>query len=138
MLNACTCSAPVAINSAKAFKIVFMVIPCLLKIIGIVDARANAPTGDQHGKVRFDGHDFEVRIRKHAHAPILLGLKKLQQPIAVPNLGLAAFRDREPQVFRLIRQGRSARQIAETLPRSAKMIESHSLLLTPYSLLLSS
>jgi hypothetical protein len=41
---------------------------------------------DMPGKVRFDGHDFEIRIRKHAHTPILLGLKKLQQPIAVPWL----------------------------------------------------
>lgn len=41
---------------------------------------------DMPGKVRFDGHGFEVRIRKHAHTPILLGVKKLQQPIAVPWL----------------------------------------------------
>jgi len=41
---------------------------------------------DMPGKVRFDGHNFEVRIRKHAHTPILLGVKKLQQPIAVPWL----------------------------------------------------
>ena len=41
---------------------------------------------DMPGQVRFDGQGFEVRIRKHAHTPILLGLKKLQQPIAVPWL----------------------------------------------------
>jgi transposase len=41
---------------------------------------------DMPGKVRFDGHGFEIRIRKHAHTPILLGVKKLQQPIAVPWL----------------------------------------------------
>jgi len=41
---------------------------------------------DMPGKVRFDGQDFEVRIRKRAHTPILLGVKKLQQPIVVPWL----------------------------------------------------
>ena len=41
---------------------------------------------DMPGKVRFDGHGFQVHIRKHAHTPILLGVKKLQQPIAVPWL----------------------------------------------------
>jgi hypothetical protein len=41
---------------------------------------------DSPGNVRFDGHSFEVCIRKHAHPPILLGVKKLQQPIAVPWL----------------------------------------------------
>jgi hypothetical protein len=41
---------------------------------------------DMPGKVRFDGHGLEVRIRKHAHTPILLGVKKLQQPFAVPWL----------------------------------------------------
>lgn len=41
---------------------------------------------DMPGQVCFDGHQFEVRIRKHAHTPILLGVKKLQQPIAVPWL----------------------------------------------------
>ncbi len=42
---------------------------------------------DMPGRVRFDGRHFEVRIRKRAHTPILLGVKKLQQPIAVPWLG---------------------------------------------------
>ena len=41
---------------------------------------------DMPGKVGFDGHQFEVCIRKHAHTPILLGVKKLQQPVAVPWL----------------------------------------------------
>jgi hypothetical protein len=41
---------------------------------------------DRPGKVRFDGQGFEVRIRKQAHTPILLGVKKLQQPVAVPWL----------------------------------------------------
>lgn len=41
---------------------------------------------DMPGKVGFDGHQFEVCIRQHAHTPILLGVKKLQQPIAVPWL----------------------------------------------------
>lgn len=41
---------------------------------------------DMPGKVRFDGHGFEVHIRKHAHTPILLGVKNLQQPCAVPWL----------------------------------------------------
>ena len=33
-----------------------------------------------------NGRDFEVRIRKRAHTPILLGVKKLQDPIEVPWL----------------------------------------------------
>ena len=36
-----------------------------------------------------------------------------------------ALSDRELQVFRLIGQGRTARQIAETLARSVKTVESH-------------
>jgi len=41
------------------------------------------------------------------------------------NSVLGALSDRELQVFRLIGQGRSTRQIAETLHRSIKTIESH-------------
>lgn len=41
---------------------------------------------DMPGRVRFDGNDFEVRIRKRAHTPILLGVKKLQKPIEIPWL----------------------------------------------------
>ncbi len=41
---------------------------------------------DMPGRVRFDGRDFEVRIRKRAHTPILLGVKKLQEAIAIPWL----------------------------------------------------
>lgn len=38
------------------------------------------------GTVRYDGNRFEVHIRKRGHTPILLGVKKLQQPISVPWL----------------------------------------------------
>ena len=41
---------------------------------------------DMPGKVRFDGQNFEVRIRKRAHTPILLGIKKLQKPFEIPWL----------------------------------------------------
>ena len=41
---------------------------------------------DMPGTVRFDGRGFEVRIRKRAHTPILLGVKKLQEPLEVPWL----------------------------------------------------
>jgi len=41
---------------------------------------------DIPGTVKFDGRTFEVRMRKRAHTPILLGVKKLAQPIAVPWL----------------------------------------------------
>ncbi|MEW6233804.1 MAG: hypothetical protein AB1656_00320 [Candidatus Omnitrophota bacterium] len=41
---------------------------------------------DMPGRVRFDGQNFEVRFRKRAHTSILLGVKKLQEPIAVPWL----------------------------------------------------
>ncbi|MEW6238980.1 MAG: transposase [Candidatus Omnitrophota bacterium] len=41
---------------------------------------------DMPGRVLFDGQNFEVRIRKRAHTSILLGVKKLQEPIAVPWL----------------------------------------------------
>ncbi len=41
---------------------------------------------DMPGKVRFDGQNFEVRIRKRAHTPLLLGIKKLQKPFEIPWL----------------------------------------------------
>jgi len=41
---------------------------------------------DTPGRVCFDGESFEVRIRKRAHTPILLGVKKLQKPIEIPWL----------------------------------------------------
>jgi hypothetical protein len=42
---------------------------------------------DMPGAVHYDGERFEVRLRKHAHTPILLGVKKLRQPVQVPWLG---------------------------------------------------
>ncbi len=39
------------------------------------------------GKVVFDGRKFQVRIRKRAHTPVLLGVEKLNKPIRVPWLG---------------------------------------------------
>ena len=41
---------------------------------------------DMPGRIRFDGDHFEIRIRKRAHTPILLGVQKLQEPIAIPWL----------------------------------------------------
>lgn len=41
---------------------------------------------DMPGMIRFDGRNFEVRIRKRAHTPILLGVKKLQESAEVPWL----------------------------------------------------
>lgn len=41
---------------------------------------------DMPGSVRFDGRNFELRIRKRAHTPILLGVKQLQKSIEVPWL----------------------------------------------------
>lgn len=41
---------------------------------------------DTPGTVKFDGNAFEVRMRKRAHTPVLLGVKKLAQPIPVPWL----------------------------------------------------
>ena len=38
------------------------------------------------GKVKYDGKVFEVRMRKHSHTPILLGVEKLTKPIPVPWL----------------------------------------------------
>jgi hypothetical protein len=41
---------------------------------------------DMPGRIRFDRHNFEVHIRKRAHTPILLGVKKLQDDVQVPWL----------------------------------------------------
>ena len=41
---------------------------------------------DMPGRIRFDGHNFELHIRKRAHTPILLGVKKLQVVMEVPWL----------------------------------------------------
>jgi len=38
------------------------------------------------GQVIYNGKDFIIKIRKRAHTPILLGVKKLQQEFAVPWL----------------------------------------------------
>jgi hypothetical protein len=38
------------------------------------------------GKAKYDGEVFEVRMRKHSHTPILLGVEKLAKPIPVPWL----------------------------------------------------
>ena len=39
------------------------------------------------GQVAYDGNEFIIKIRKRAHTPILLGIKKLQREIKVPWLG---------------------------------------------------
>jgi len=41
---------------------------------------------DMPGKVIFDGSKFKIRIRKRAHTPVLLGVKKLKEPIPIPWL----------------------------------------------------
>jgi len=41
---------------------------------------------DMPGRIQYNGKQFEVRIRKRAHTPILLGVKKLQDPIEIPWL----------------------------------------------------
>lgn len=38
------------------------------------------------GRIKFDGQQFEVRIRKRSHTPILMGVQKLQEPIPIPWL----------------------------------------------------
>jgi transposase len=38
------------------------------------------------GKVVFDGSNFQIRIRKRAHTPVLLGVDKLKGPISIPWL----------------------------------------------------
>ncbi|MEW5705163.1 MAG: transposase [Pseudomonadota bacterium] len=42
---------------------------------------------DVPGLVRYDGDAFEVRVRKRAHTPVLLGVKKLRAPLTPPWLG---------------------------------------------------
>ncbi len=41
---------------------------------------------DMPGRVSFDGRDFTLRVRKRAHTPILLGVKRLEEPTEVPWL----------------------------------------------------
>jgi transposase len=41
---------------------------------------------DIPGTIEYDGVKFDVRIRKRAHTPILMGVKNLQKPITVPWL----------------------------------------------------
>jgi len=41
---------------------------------------------DMPGKVVFDGKNFQLRIRKRAHTPVLMGVEKLNKPIPVPWL----------------------------------------------------
>jgi IS4 transposase len=36
------------------------------------------------GRVRYDGQQFEIRIRKRSHTPILLGVPKLQESVSIP------------------------------------------------------
>ena len=38
------------------------------------------------GKITYDGENFLLSIRKRAHTPVLLGVEKLNRPIAVPWL----------------------------------------------------
>ena len=42
---------------------------------------------DMPGKIHYDGKQFEIRIRKRAHTPVLLGVERLKQPIEAPWLG---------------------------------------------------
>jgi transposase len=39
------------------------------------------------GQIIYDGNNFVLKIRKRAHTPVLLGVKKLQQKIKIPWLG---------------------------------------------------
>ena len=39
------------------------------------------------GQLVYDRNEFIIKIRKRAHTPILLGVKKLQNSIAIPWLG---------------------------------------------------
>ena len=41
---------------------------------------------DMPGRVRYDGRDFEIHIRKRAHTPVLLGVERLREPVEVPWL----------------------------------------------------
>ena len=47
---------------------------------------------DMPGQVIYDGQDFILKIRKRAHAPILLGVKKLVTSFRVPWLDNRLFR----------------------------------------------
>jgi len=38
------------------------------------------------GDVCYDGNKFQIRIRKRAHTPILMGVEKLEKPVSVPWL----------------------------------------------------
>ena len=42
---------------------------------------------DMPGQLVYDRNEFIIKIRKRAHTPILLGVKKLQNSIAIPWLG---------------------------------------------------
>jgi Transposase DDE domain len=44
------------------------------------------------GQVIYDGKEFVIKIRKRAHTPILLGVKRLQQPVKIPWLDNRALR----------------------------------------------
>lgn len=41
---------------------------------------------DMPGQVIYDGMNFKIKIRKRAHTPVLMDVKKLQKPIKVPWL----------------------------------------------------
>ena len=41
---------------------------------------------DMPGMIAYDGNEFQVRIRKRAHTPVLLGVDKINRPIEVPWL----------------------------------------------------
>ena len=41
---------------------------------------------DMPGRVSFDGRDFTLCVRKRAHTPILLGVKRFEEPTEVPWL----------------------------------------------------
>jgi len=52
---------------------------------------SNAPTIfkkfiNMPGKIIYDGKDFQIKIRKRAHTPVLMGVKKLQGKFSVPWL----------------------------------------------------
>jgi len=42
---------------------------------------------DMPGRVIYDGNQFQIKIRKRAHTPILKGVEKLLSPIPIPWLG---------------------------------------------------
>lgn len=39
------------------------------------------------GRIIYDGQNFQIRIRKRSHTPVLMGVEKLRKPIPVPWLG---------------------------------------------------